>query len=107
MTYALPTAPESIRQHYAEILPASADLFDRIFAWIDTFDDGCMTEGLHVAPLCELAKRADRNAILACVVLYNHNQDEWLWNRMGFHALAGIQSRLPSEIIQFAREIAP
>lgn len=107
MIFALPTVPANIRAHYAAKMPALADDFDRIFAWIETFDDGCMTEGNHVIPLVALANKGERNAILTCVILWNHNQEPWLWERMGFHALAGIQGRCPFAVQEFALGIRP
>lgn len=88
------SAPATLQEHYAKFYPEEAP---KVFAWLHGFDDGCITEGMHVIPLYKLGFAAPTStplntfAILACVIMANHNQDPWLYDRMGFHALAGIQ----------------
>ncbi len=102
-------APEHLRQHYAQFYP---DIADSVFAWLHSFPDSNLTGGDHVKPLFAKAVRTgpiDRFALLSCIVMANHNQEEWLHSRMTFHALADIQelSRDSAVLRDFCTTLRP
>lgn len=105
----IPEAPERYRNHYRLFYPDHADA---VFAWIHGFPHKHMTGGDHVQPLYALAFRTgpiDKQALLTCIILANHNQEPWLHERMTFHALADIQERYldGGALYDFATTVRP
>ena len=100
-------APEALRRYYGLIFRRDSDTVAAVFGWMEAFDDSMMTEGLHIAPLIKLANKGDTFAVIALTIAYNHHREPWLYERMGFHALAGIQGGLPDALRAFAVEVRP
>lgn len=103
-TTVLPQIPEGLQEQYHTLFPQSSETIDRVFAWLMTFNNGGlqMTEGAHINGIIRMAKAGEPFAVMATIIIGLHNQDDWLWERMTFHALAGIQGYIKDSSTLFA-----